>query len=31
LLRRLNIKIAVISNASLVWQPAVRENLLLAD
>ena len=31
LLRSLNIKIAVISNASLIWQPNVRESLKLAD
>lgn len=31
LLRGLNIKIAVISNASLIWQPFVREMLQLAD
>lgn len=31
LLRGLNIKIAVISNASLIWQPKVREMLQLAD
>ncbi|MBS3953536.1 MAG: radical SAM protein [Methylomicrobium sp.] len=31
LLRGLNIKIAVISNASLIWQPEVREILKMAD
>lgn len=31
LLRRLKIKIAVISNASLIWQPQVRDMLKLAD
>ena len=31
LLRGLNIKIAIISNASLIWQPRVRESLKLAD
>jgi wyosine [tRNA(Phe)-imidazoG37] synthetase (radical SAM superfamily) len=31
LLRGLNIKIAVISNASLIWQPEVREVLKMAD
>lgn len=31
LLRGLNIKIAVISNASLIWQPKVREILKMAD
>lgn len=31
LLRGLNIKIAVISNASLIWQPSVREMLQLAN
>jgi wyosine [tRNA(Phe)-imidazoG37] synthetase (radical SAM superfamily) len=31
LLRGLNIKIAVISNASLIWQPKIREILKMAD
>lgn len=31
LLRRLKIKIAVISNASLIWQAQVRDMLMLAD
>jgi wyosine [tRNA(Phe)-imidazoG37] synthetase (radical SAM superfamily) len=31
LLRGLDIKIAVISNASLIWQPKVREILKMAD
>ena len=31
LLRGLNVKIAVISNASLIWQPKVREILKMAD
>ena len=31
LLRGLNIKIAVISNASLIWQNQVREILKMAD
>jgi len=31
LLRKLGLKIAVITNASLIWEPGVRKDLLLAD